>query len=93
MQQVDTVVNQTAHQVDAVFNHTVLFEWFPEGAGARRAVLLVRRFRCGRGGEFLEARIVAQRIEHRIEHRIEPEQCGVSAEVVRKVFALLFRRE
>jgi hypothetical protein len=36
-------------------------------AGARRVVLLVRRFRCGRGGEFLEARIVPERIEHRIE--------------------------
>src|SRR4029077_4675690 len=36
-------------------------------AGARRVELLVRRFRCGRGGEFLEARIVPERIEHRIE--------------------------
>jgi hypothetical protein len=67
VQQVDTVVNQTAHQVDAVFNHALLFEWFPEGAGARRVVLLVRRFRCGRGGDSLEARIVPERIEHRIE--------------------------
>jgi hypothetical protein len=36
-------------------------------AGARRAVLLVRWFRFGRGGEFLEARVVPERIEHRIE--------------------------
>src|SRR5882762_9190693 len=36
-------------------------------AGARRVVLLVRRFRCGRGGDSLEARIVPERIEHRIE--------------------------
>jgi len=36
-------------------------------AGARRVVLFVRRFRCGRGGEFLESRIVPERIEHRIE--------------------------
>ena len=33
-------------------------------------VRLVRRLRRFRGGEFLEARIVPQRIEH----RIEPEQ-------------------
>ena len=36
-------------------------------AGARRVVLFVRRFRCGRGVEFLEAGIVPERIEHRIE--------------------------
>jgi hypothetical protein len=36
-------------------------------AGARRVVLLVRRFRCGRGGDSLEAWIVPERIEHRIE--------------------------
>src|SRR6266446_3249799 len=36
-----------------------------------KIVSLVRRFRCGRGGEFLETRIVPERIEH----RIEPEQC------------------
>jgi hypothetical protein len=40
--------------------------------GARRVVLFVRRFRCGRGGEFLEARIISERIEH----GIEPEQRG-----------------
>jgi hypothetical protein len=34
------------------------------------AALFVRRFRCGRGGEFFEARIISERIEH----RIEPEQ-------------------
>ena len=39
-------------------------------AGARRVELLVRRFRCGRGDDSLEARIVPERIEH----RIEPEQ-------------------
>jgi superfamily I DNA/RNA helicase len=39
--------------------------------------------------EFLEARIIPRRIEH----RIELEQRGVNAEVVRKVFALLLRRE
>ena len=51
--------------------------------------LLVRRFRCRRLGEFLETRIIPKRIEH----RIEPEQRGPSGEVVRKVFALFFRRK
>ena len=51
--------------------------------------LFVRRFRCSRS-EFLEARILPERIEH----RIEPEQSrSEAAEVVRKVFALFFRRE
>ena len=54
--------------------HVKLHDWRLDEkiAGARRVVLLVRRFRCGRGGEFLEARIVPERIEH----RIEPEQSG-----------------
>jgi hypothetical protein len=34
---------------------------------ARHFVLFVRQFRCGRGDEFLEARIVPERIEHWIE--------------------------
>jgi hypothetical protein len=41
-----------------------------ERAGLRRAALFVPRFRRGRGGEFLEARVIPERIEH----RIEPEQ-------------------
>jgi hypothetical protein len=45
-------------------------------AGARRVVLLVRRFRCGRGGEFLEARIVPERIEHRIEPEQRRSECA-----------------
>jgi hypothetical protein len=40
-----------------------------ELAGVRRAALCVQRFR---GGEFLEALIIPQRIEH----GIEPEQRG-----------------
>jgi hypothetical protein len=36
------------------------------------AGLFVRLFRRGRLGEFLETRIISERIEH----RIEPEQCG-----------------
>jgi hypothetical protein len=51
-------------------------------------VRLVRRLRRFRSAEFLEALIVPKRIEH----RIESEQCR-SEEVVRKVFALLFRRQ
>ena len=31
-------------------------------AGARRVVLFVRRFRCGRGDDLLEARVAAERI-------------------------------
>jgi hypothetical protein len=41
-----------------------------ELTGVRRAPLFVRRFRRGRGGEFLETRIVSKRIEY----GIEPEQ-------------------
>jgi hypothetical protein len=39
-------------------------------AGPRRVALFVRRFRRERGGEFLKAWIIAERIEH----WIEPEQ-------------------
>jgi hypothetical protein len=39
-------------------------------AGAHRAALFVRRFRRRRVNEFLEARIIPERIKH----RIEPEQ-------------------
>jgi hypothetical protein len=41
-----------------------------EIADAGRVALFVRRFRRGRGDEFLEPRILPERIEH----RIEPEQ-------------------
>jgi hypothetical protein len=34
--------------------------------------LFIRRFRRGRGCEFVEARIISKRIEHWIEHRIGP---------------------
>jgi hypothetical protein len=37
----------------------------------------IRKDRRGRGAEFLEARIIPQRIEH----RIEPEQCGSERDV------------
>src|SRR4029077_11104400 len=49
--------------------------------------LFVRRLRRFRSAEFLEPQIITPRIEH----GIEPEQRR--GEVVRKVFALLFRRE
>ena len=39
-------------------------------SGAYRVALFVRRFRRGRAGKFLEARIIPERIEH----GIEPEQ-------------------
>jgi len=45
--------------------------------------------RCGRLGEFLEARIVPKRIEH----RIEPEQRGSERRKLSEKFSLLFRRE
>jgi hypothetical protein len=53
-------------------------------AGARRFVLLVRRFRCGRGGEFLEARIIPKRIEH----GIELEQCGSERQKLSEKFSV-----
>jgi hypothetical protein len=49
-------------------------------------LLLLRR---GRGGEFLEARIIPEWIEH----WIEPEQRGSERRKLSKKFALLFRRE
>src|ERR1039457_1973879 len=42
-----------------------------EFAGAHIIALFVRWFRRGRGGEFFEARIIPERIEH----WIEPERC------------------
>src|SRR5205814_7485665 len=77
----------TVHGID-------LTKQFPASARRRDCgppiVLYVCRFRRFGGDEFLEARIVPERIEH----RIEPEQSrSEAAEVVRKVFALFFRRE
>jgi hypothetical protein len=46
-------------------------------------------FRRGRLAEFLEARIIPERIEH----RIEPEHRGSEPGSCPKKFALLFRRE
>ena len=43
-----------------------------EIADVRRVFLFARRFHRGRGSEFLEARIISERIEH----GIEPEQRG-----------------
>lgn len=40
-----------------------------EIARVHRAALSVRRFRRGRGDEFLEARILSERIEHGIESK------------------------
>ena len=49
-------------------------------AGALYTALFVRRFPCGRGREFLETRIVPERIKH----RIEPEHCGSERDAHRK---------
>jgi len=54
----------------------------------RRDALSARRFRRGRGDEFLEARIVAERIEH----GIEPKQRG-SERYARSKYALIWYRE
>jgi hypothetical protein len=53
-----------------------------------RVALLIRCLRF-LFAEFLEARIIPERIKH----RIEPEQCGSQRRKLSEKFALLFRRE
>ena len=60
-----------------------------ETANVIAAALFVRRLRCGRLREFLEARIVPERIEH----RIEPEKRGSKRRNLSEKFSLLFRRK
>ena len=57
--------------------------------GADCVALFVRRLRRGRLGEFLEARIIPERIEH----GIELEQRGSERRNLSEKFSLLFRRE